>query len=71
MIFFSLFIVIGYAFCSAIFIDTPVYERENKLRYLLKVNGITTFTYWMGTFLTDFVLFLIPASCFILSVYLL
>ena len=62
--------VIALALCTGIFIETPVYERENKLRYALQVTGLRTTPYWIGMFIADYLLYLMPGLCFVALVYI-
>ena len=53
-------LIISIAFSSALFVITPVNDRQEKLRYLLNFAGITPFSYYMGLFLADAILFIVP-----------
>ncbi len=67
---YSVWVVIALALCTGIFIETPVLERENKLRYAFKVTGLRDTPYWIGTFLADFLLYLMPGLCFVALIFL-
>lgn len=43
----------AYALNSTVYCFFPVYERENNIRYLMKVMGLTNLSYWLGTFVFD------------------
>ena len=42
----------------------PIGEREIKMKHILTMSGMKTFTYWIGLFLADFLLFLGPTILF-------
>jgi hypothetical protein len=47
---------------------TPVKDREDGLRYLLNFAGISSFSYYLGLFLADLIIFTVPTILiFILS----
>ena len=56
---------------SSLFVVTPVQDREEKLRYLLNFSGISSFTYYVGLFLADMILFMIPCILVLVLSYLL
>ena len=62
--------MIALALCTGIFIETPVYERENKLRYAFKVTGLRVVPYWLGSFIADYFLYLLPGLWFVALVFL-
>ena len=65
---FAMCLIQGYSFCSGIYIESAVYEREYKLRYLLNAMGLSRYAYWLGNFLVDFLLFLMPATSFCITI---
>jgi hypothetical protein len=62
---FATWMIVGFSICSGIFILVPAVERESRLRYLMNFAGMQTFAYYLGNFLSDLVLFLIPTCAFI------
>ena len=62
---FSLWIVLGFAVSTAIFIDGPVRDRELGLRALLHGMGMRVSAYWLGNMTGDIVLFLASSIGFI------
>ncbi|CAD8121510.1 unnamed protein product [Paramecium sonneborni] len=66
--FVSLFISQSFSLNSSIFINTPILERELKIRQQLKQMGVSQFTYIFATFLGDYVIiFIITSFIYILS----
>lgn len=57
----------GYVFSLGVYIYTPVYERENKIVYLLRVRGMDWISYWAPYFTVDFTIFVLNS----VAVYLL
>ena len=47
-----------------------MYEREHKLRYAFKVTGLRVVPYWLGSFIADYVLYLLPGLWFVALVFL-
>lgn len=68
-ILFSMWLLVGFATGSGIFIVGLVQDREFKLRYMMNFIGLRTFPYFIGNFLLDFSLFMIPTSAFILLLF--
>lgn len=66
---FSLWMLIGFCTCSGIFILPTCSDREFKLRYLMNFIGIKSFSYYIGNFLADFILFFIPTILFIILLF--
>jgi hypothetical protein len=54
----------GYATCSGIYVLLPIEERQRKTRHILKMSGMQTSSYWVGLFMADYFLFLIPTALF-------
>ena len=46
----------------------PIDDRKNKSRHILHISGIKQTSYWLGIFLTDYILFLIPVALFAIMV---
>ena len=61
--------LIGFALCSGLFIVGLVYDREQKLRYLMNFAGLQSLPYFIGNFLADFILFLFPTIAFIILLF--
>jgi len=54
--FLFLFLVnFAYSLNITIYCSFSVYERENKIKYALRVMGCRTLPYWLGTFAFDFI----------------
>ena len=52
--------------CSVHFVITPLQDREEKLRYLLNFTGQRSTTYFIGIWLADIIIFIVPAIVLIL-----
>lgn len=59
----------SYGLNSSIFILTPVWEKEKEVKYILNVMGTKSVSYWLGTFISDFICFTIPMLSFIGAIY--
>jgi hypothetical protein len=46
----------------------PVIDREKKIRQMFSLNGINSLAYWLGIYICDLVLFLLPTSLFLIIV---
>jgi hypothetical protein len=57
---FSIALVLGYAVCGGVYSFALVYDREKDLRYLINFVGMKTFPYYIGNFLADYIMFMIP-----------
>jgi hypothetical protein len=68
-ILFSVWMLIGFCTCSGIFILAPISDREFKLRYLMNYIGIKSLAYYVGNFIADFILFLVPSIGFIILLF--
>lgn len=55
---------------GALFVITPVKDREDGLRYLLNFAGISSHAYYMGIFLADMVLFVIPCALIVVVAFI-
>lgn len=56
----------GYLMSVAVYLIMPVTDRETKMRGLLHLSGSSILAYWLGMFLCDLLLFLIPTFFFLL-----
>lgn len=65
---FPLLLLYGFAACSAVYTLMPVSERETKMRALLHMIGIKPVCYYLGMFLADYTLYIIPTVLFIIFV---
>lgn len=54
----------GYATTSGIYMLLPIEEREKKTRHILQLSGMRVIPYWLGLFMADYILFLIPTTLF-------
>lgn len=50
---------------------TPVKDREDGLRYLLNFAGISSFSYFLGIFLADLVIFTVPTVLIVILSFIL
>jgi len=66
--FIASFTTTAYAFNGGAYITLPVLERELKLKYALNVMGCRVVPYWLGTFIFDYLMFLITILVFFLVV---
>ena len=58
-------------YSASVFGNTLAMDRKNDLRYLLKLNGASSFAYYLGISFADSLLHLIPsAMIFILGAIL-
>ena len=54
--YFQVVILFAYSLNTATYCSLPVYEREEKLKYLMDVMGLRNLPYWLGNVIIDFVL---------------
>jgi len=66
---FSLWMLIGFCVCSGVFVLATSSDREFKLRYLMDFVGIKSLAYYLGNFLCDFILFIMPTIAFIILLF--
>jgi hypothetical protein len=59
-----------FVYSSAFYSITAVRDRELKLRYLLNFAGISSPAYFMGIFLSEWILFMIPIFEMILLAFM-
>ena len=60
----SVFVIISYSLCSSSFCGFLVFEREFKLKYALNVMGCRSYPYWIGTFVFDYLMYLLTLVFF-------
>ena len=65
---FPLILNIGYATTSSVYLLMPIEERQRKMRHILSMTGMRTVPYWLGLFIADYILFLMPTALFTLFV---
>ena len=51
---FTIVIVFSFSLNTAVYCSLPVYEREDKLKYLMDVMGLRGLPYWIGNLTVDF-----------------
>jgi hypothetical protein len=66
---FVTFVLLGFSLCSGLFILAPVADKENKLRHLLNFIGMKPIAYYVGSYLTDIVFFMVPTIGFIIILF--
>ena len=66
---FAFFVLVGFSLCSGLFILSPVIDKENKLRHLMNFVGMKPLAYYIGSFIADFILFIIPTFGFIILLF--
>lgn len=50
---------------------TPVKDREDGLRYLLNFAGISSFSYYLGLFFADIIIFTVPTMLIVILSFIL
>jgi ABC-type multidrug transport system, ATPase component len=68
---FSQMTALAFGFNASIYCGFPVMEREQKLKYALKVMGCRTIPYWLGTFAFDIIIIAFLMGCLIVIAYIL
>ena len=63
------FVLLGFSLCSGLFILAPVADKENKLRHLLNFIGMKSLAYYVGSYLTDLIFFMVPTIGFIILLF--
>ena len=58
---FGFFVIVGMIYSVSIFGSTLANDRKNDLRYLLNLNGTSSFAYFLGLSLADSLLHLVPS----------
>lgn len=61
---FPMILNIGYATTSGVYLLMPIEERQRKMRHILSMTGMRTLPYWLGLFIADYILFLMPTALF-------
>mmetsp|Transcript_145344 Transcript_145344/g.205741 ORF Transcript_145344/g.205741 Transcript_145344/m.205741 type:complete len:85 (-) Transcript_145344:134-388(-) len=56
---------LAFGFSTTSYSGNVVYEREKKLKYALNVMGCRVVPYWVGTFMFDYLMYLVVATLFI------
>jgi hypothetical protein len=60
-----IFMLTGFCSTAGIYMITPIQEREQGLRQILTLNGMTSSRYYAGLFAADYLLYLIPMGLFV------
>ena len=63
---FPILLMFSFVMSSGIFVITTVADRELKLRYLLNFAGMRSSAYYIGIWMGDTLIFIVPASLLIL-----
>ena len=63
-------IMLAYILFGVLFIGTQVNEKELKIRNNLRVMGVKPLGYWLGTFVTDMLLYLFSVLILIIMIYI-
>ncbi|XP_072953821.1 ABC transporter A family member 1 isoform X1 [Typha angustifolia] len=58
----SIIVAIAFSFIPASFAVAIVKEREVKAKHQQLISGVSIFSYWISTYIWDFISFLFPAS---------
>lgn len=66
---FTVFVLLGFSLCSGLFIIAPVADKESKMRQMLTFIGMKPLSYYIGSFLADYILFIIPSIGFIVLLF--
>jgi len=51
--YFQFIVFFSWTLNTAVFCSMPVYEKEEKLKYLMDVMGLRNLPYWLGNFIVD------------------
>lgn len=67
---FSAVLIIGMAltFIPGMFAIEVVAVRQDKLRHILRVSGVSSFVYWLQFFIADAIIFLLPCILLVILV---
>lgn len=65
----GIFLTLGYGFSNTSYCVTIVTEREEKLKYALHVMGCRVSSFWIGTFLFDYMMYFIVQIIYFLIVW--
>ncbi len=66
---FVTFVLLGFSLCSGLFILSIVFDKENKLRHLLNFIGMKPLAYYVGSYIIDFIFFMVPTIGFIIILF--
>ena len=66
---FAFFVLLGFSLCSGLYILQTVKDKENKLRHLLSFIGMKPLAYYLGSFMADLLMFIIPTLLLISLLY--
>jgi hypothetical protein len=59
--YFTFFLVLGQSLTAGLYGFIPMEEKKGGLRQMMHMSGLTSFQYYAGLFLGDFILFFGPA----------
>ena len=68
--FFPFLLLLGFCTSSGIYMIISLYDKEKKMRQYMFLSGVGPFSYYLGLYAADFLLFLITMSIFGGSVFL-
>ena len=68
---FPILVSFGIITSVGVYVFHPVADREQKLRYLLNFAGMRSSSYYIGMFLADIVIYIIPQILLLIMVYVL
>ena len=57
--FFPVFLLYGFCTSSGIYMIVSLTDKENKMRQYMYLNGVGSFSYYLGLYAADFLLFCI------------
>lgn len=58
---------LGYCFSTSSYTGIIVQEREEKIKYVLNVMGCKVLPYWLGSFLFDYIIYILNLTVFIIE----
>jgi hypothetical protein len=58
----------GYASTSGIYMLLPIEDRTQKTKHILTLGGMKSLPYWIGLFIADYSLYMIPTALFAIFV---
>lgn len=59
--YFTFFLILGQSFTAGLFGFTPMTEKKMGLRQMMHMSGLSSFEYFTGIFMGDWLLFICPA----------
>lgn len=59
---FVIFLTIGSTFTAGMTANTPMEEKKRGLRHMMRLQGLTSFQYYFGLLLADWIISIIPAA---------